>query len=57
MTNTTEKTYYVEEERLLALELSVKFWGMVAQNPKSNPTTEKRVLETADRFYDWLVRT
>ena len=54
---TDDKKYYADEERLLALELSVKFWGMVAQNPNSNPTTEKRVLETADRFYDWLVRS
>jgi len=47
---------YIEEEKIVALELSVRFWGAVAQNPNSNPTSEKRVLETADKFYDWLVR-
>lgn len=54
---TNDGKYFVEEERIIALEASVKFWGMVAQNPKSSPTSEKRVLETADKFYAWLVRS
>lgn len=51
---TKENIIYVDEERVAALTLSVKFWGMVAQNPKTTPPTEKKVLETAGHFYVWL---
>jgi hypothetical protein len=47
---------FIDEERLTALTLAVKFWGMVSQSPKATPSTEGTVLKTADRFYEWLTR-
>jgi hypothetical protein len=54
--NNSNNIAYIDEERVVALRLSVQWWGMVAQSAKANPTSEKTVLETADRFYAWLVR-
>ena len=48
---------FVDEERITALTLSVKFWSVISTNPKTTPVTEGRVLQTADRFYDWLIKT
>ena len=45
---------YIDEEKITALTLSVKFWSLVSTNPNTTPATERKVLETADRFYSWL---
>jgi hypothetical protein len=55
MLDKTGSPTYIDEERLTALSLSVKFWGQVSTNPKTTPVTEQRVLQTADRFYHWLI--
>lgn len=52
-----ERRDYIDEERIVALENSVRFWGQVSTSPKATPATEGTVIRTANVFYAWLTHS
>jgi hypothetical protein len=44
----------LEDDKVVALYLSVMYWGLVAQNPKVTPTGEGTLISTAQKFQHYL---